>query len=118
MSRWQIRIGRLGALRGIAAVLMVFVYLLAGFAHNPSHLDIAKPSGVAVISVALDKAGDADEKEVLTGHHCHCCFAAAIPGITQAPQQSELSFSSWLPSLAQLNGRAPGTDTPPPKYLT
>lgn len=118
MSRWQTRSGRLGALRGIAAVLMVFVYLLAGFAHNLSHLDITKPSGVAVISVALDKAGDAGETEVLTGHHCHGCFSAAMPAITQAPQQSELPFSRWLPSLAQLNGRAPGTDTPPPKYLT
>lgn len=117
MSRWQTRSGRLGALRGIAVVLMVFVYLLAGFAHNLSHLDIAKPSGVAVISLALDKAGDADEKQVLTEHHCHGCFAAAIPAIAQA-QQSEMSFSSWLPSLAQLNGRAPATDTPPPKYLT
>jgi hypothetical protein len=114
MALWRSRNGRLGTPRGIAAMLMIVAYLFGGFAHSLSHVHIAKPA--AVVSVALDDAGNADEKHALAGHHCHGCFAVAVPAVAQAPQQSDLPISKWRSPPTQLTGQRPGTDTPPPKY--
>lgn len=117
MALWQSRTGRLRTPRGIAAVLIVVAYLFAGFSHGLCDLDVANPGGAAVVSVPLDEGGDAADKGALAGHHCHGCFSVAMPAMAQAPQQDDLPVSKWRPPLPQLTGQAPGTDTPPPKYL-
>jgi hypothetical protein len=103
--------------RGFAAVMLVVAYLFAGFAHSFCGLDVSNPAGATVVSVALDDGGDVVHKGARADHHCHGCFSVAMPSKAEAARLNDLPISKWYTPPVQLTGRAPGLDTPPPKYL-
>lgn len=105
--------------RGLVAVVVATMYLLAGALHGAHDIDVTSPSGGSEIASILDDglAGHSDHK-ALAGHHCHGCFSVAVVQPAQPDAVAELSAEPPLPHQAALAGIAPDTDSPPPKHLT
>ena len=63
--------------RGLLAVLIAAVYLLAGALHGLHDIDVTTPTGGSEIAAVLDSSGHTDHK-ALGGHHCHGCFSVTV----------------------------------------
>ncbi|WP_027550591.1 hypothetical protein [Bradyrhizobium sp. Cp5.3] len=109
----------LRTLRGLLAVFVATMYLLAGVLHGAHDIDVTSPSGGSEIASSLDDghAGHGDHK-ALAGHHCHGCFSVAVVQPAQPDTVVELPAAPPRPRQAALAGIAPDTDSPPPKHLT
>ena len=105
--------------RGLLAVLVAVMYLVAGLLHGVHDIDVTSPSGGSEIAAMLDDGGAVGhgDHKALGGHHCHGCFsiAAAQPlPITTAAEIVAAPVPQRAPALI---GIAPDTDSPPPKHL-
>lgn len=105
--------------RGLAAVFVAIMYLLAGALHGAHDIDVTSPSGGPEIASVLDDghAGHGDHKS-LAGHHCHGCFSVTVAQPEQSDAAAELLAAPVPSPQPVLAGVAPDTDSPPPKHLT
>jgi hypothetical protein len=108
----------LRSLRGIASVLLMVTYLLAGALHGLSDLDVANPSGNGVVTMAAAKDVDASGKVIAAEHHCHGCFSVSLPTPVLSAAAVELKAATPAQPRSVGSGLVPGIDTPPPKFLT
>ena len=104
--------------RRIAAALMMVAYLLAGVLHGACDLDVTNPTGQGAVTMSAAKDPDAAAKGMVAEHHCHGCFAVAMPLPPRVADRTEPAIAA--PSFARPGGagRAPLLDTPPPNVLT
>ena len=104
--------------RAAIAVFAIVLYLLSGALHAACHLDVATPSGEAVVSLAIhETAGHADQSEI-ADHHCHGCFSVSIPTPALASVPFDPLTTIMPPLQTSASDLAPSLDPPPPKTLT
>jgi hypothetical protein len=105
--------------RGVVAVLVATMYLLAGVLHGAHDIDVTSPSGGSEMALMLDNgsSGHSDHKAI-GGHHCHGCFSVAVAQPVLASAGTDLVAATPVPHHPVLSGIAPDTDSPPPKHLT
>lgn len=110
---------RLRTSRGIAALCVLLVYLLAGALHGFCHLDVTTPmSGGTVISMPVMADSHDSGKALAADHHCHGCFSVAVPAPALLAARAEPVVSRPLQPQTHIANLAPSIDTPPPKHLT
>src|SRR3954453_5850048 len=103
--------------RGLLAVLIAVVYLLAGALHGLHDIDVTTPGGGSEISAVLDGSADHTVHKAIGGHHCHGCFSVTV--VQPAPPAASIGHvSASRPQRAlRLAGIVPDTDSPPPKQI-
>ena len=96
--------------RGLLAVLIAAVYLLAGALHGLHDIDVTTPAGGPEIA-------DAQHSCARGGPHCHGCFSVTLA--QPAPPAGSIALvSASRPQRApRLAGIVPDTDSPPPKHI-
>ena len=102
--------------RGLLAVLIAAVYLLAGALHGLHDIDVTTPTGGSEIAAVLDSSGHTDHK-ALGGHHCHGCFSVTTAQPTPSAASIELVSVSIPQPETPLAVIVPDTDSPPPKHI-
>lgn len=113
---------RAGSFRRGLLMVLAFVYLFVGIAHNATCFDQAVASSVAIETAAdpsIDPSHDGGTKsDIVLCDHCPTCVPAVLPAhlITAVPcgvpAAGDMSVASLVPAdHAWL-------DTPPPKNLT
>lgn len=106
-----------GYRRGLLMVL-AFVYLFVGVAHNMSCFDQAVASSFAIETVA-DASQDGGLKSGLAlCDHCPTCVSAVMPAPVAAAAPCGLPASSNTSVSSLLEADHAWLDTPPPKALT
>jgi hypothetical protein len=120
LSIFAIKYGtsRLRTPRGIAAVLLMVTYLLAGALHGLCDLDVAAPSGKGVITMAAAKDVDTSGKGIAAEHHCHGCFSVSMSTPLLASATIEPKAAAIRQPLSRNSDLVPAIDTPPPKLLS
>ena len=109
---------RLRTSRGIAALCVLLVYLLAGALHDFCHLDVTTPTGGTVVSMPVAGGSHHSGKAVAADHHCHGCFSVAVPAPMMLAARAEPVVSRPFQPQPHILSLAPSIDTPPPKTLT
>ncbi len=97
--------------RGLLAVLIAVVYLLAGALHGLHDIDVTTPAGGSEIAAVLDSSGHIDDKAP-GGHHCHGCFSVAVAQPAPSAASIELVSASSPQPETPLAGIAPDTELP------
>ncbi len=105
--------------RGLLAVFVAVMYLLAGVVHGAHDIDVTSPAGGPEIASVLDHgpAGDSDHKAI-GGHHCHGCFSVAVAQPLQSEAAADVVTAQVSQPAPALVGIALDMDSPPPKSLT
>ena len=99
-------------------MLLAFVYLFVGIAHNISCLDQAVASGFA-IEANVDASDDSGTKiGAVLCDHCPTCVPAVMPVPAFAEAPSALPSQPVVSVVVVLVAGHPRLDTPPPKRLT
>ena len=105
--------------RGLVAVVVATIYLLAGVLHGAHDIDVTSPSGGSEIASLLDNGSDGHgDPKALAGHHCHGCFSVAVMQPLQSGAATDIVAAPVAQRAPALVGIAPDTDSPPPKHLT
>lgn len=103
--------------RGLLAVLIAVVHLLAGALHGLHDIDVTTPAGGSEIAALLDGSTGHGDDKAIGGHHCHGCFLVTVA----QPAPSAVSIARVSASRPQcaprLAGIVPDTDSPPPKHI-
>lgn len=99
-------------------VLLAFVYLFVGIAHNISCLDQAVASSITVQNVADASDEGGSKADVMLCDHCPTCVPALIPALAVVAVPTA-NTSGPVVTSADVSMAAPlWLDTPPPKNLT
>jgi len=102
--------------RGLVAVLVAIIYLLAGVLHGAHDIDVTSPAGGPEIASLLDNGFDGHgDHKALAGHHCHGCFSVAVVQPLQSGATADVMGAPVQQRVPALIGIAPDTDSPPPK---
>ncbi|MCG2628559.1 hypothetical protein L6654_18140 [Bradyrhizobium sp. WYCCWR 13023] len=102
--------------RGLVAIVVATVYLLAGVLHGAHDIDVTSPSGGSEIASLLDSGFDGHgDHKALAGHHCHGCFSVAVVQPLQSGAATDLMAAPVQQRVPALIGIAPDTVSPPPK---
>lgn len=110
---------RLRTSRGVAALCVLLVYLLAGALHGFCHLDVTTPTpGATVISMPVTADSHDSGKTLAADHHCHGCFSVAVPAPVMLAARAEPVVSEPSQPQSHVASLARSIDTPPPKQLT
>lgn len=105
--------------RGLFAVLLTLVYLVAGGMHSFCDIDVtgAHPSG-AVVTATVTADSDASGKHAIADHHCHGCFSISLTAPPVISRVAGLTSQPIVQPVSYQSDTTPGLDTPPPKILT
>ena len=106
--------------RGLVAVFVAVMYLLAGALHGAHDIDVTSPSGGSEIASILEDGAAAghDDHKALGGHHCHGCFSVAVAQPLRAGGAADIVAAPTPQREPALIGIALDTDSRPPKHLT
>ncbi|MCB1413574.1 MAG: hypothetical protein KDJ76_10640 [Xanthobacteraceae bacterium] len=111
-------IGRLRSARGIAAVLVMLLFLCSGAVHACLDIDVANPSGTVTVAASSDADHDSTHPHGLGAeHHCHGCFSVSVPALLGTAAAAAPAFRVASQPRQRMAGRSPGIDTPPPKQI-
>lgn len=111
---------RAGNFYRTAMMLLAFVYLFVGVAHNVWCLDEAVASTLAV---AMEKSPDrSDDSLPKAGislcDHCPTCVPALMPEPASVAVRSALAAEPVVMTTEWIVAAHPRLETPPPKFLT
>jgi hypothetical protein len=110
---------RLRSARGIAAVVVMLLFLCSGAVHACFDIDVAHPAGTLSVAALSNSGHDSSHEHGLgADHHCHGCFSVAVPAPVHVAAAVAPIWRVVVQPHVHMTGQSPGTDTPPPKRLT
>ncbi len=113
------RIFRHGPLRFSRRALVMVVlasYIFAGAMPGLFERDVTNMGGATIVSLA-DQDPSQSDKGIVTDHHCHGCFSAALPAPLVMATVVELFTRPAVAHDIECRSLLRGIDTPPPKFL-
>lgn len=101
--------------RGIVAIVVMAMYVLAGALHGFCEVDVTNSAGQDVIAMSTSENTDGPGKAAGGEHHCHGCFSVSVPTPLHASAMIESKVAGLTQPTADGSGLVPAIDTPPPK---